>query len=182
MLDADALATFVLFAADPNLSRAAKRLHLSQPAVHAQIKRLAEVVGAPLYRRAGRGLVLTKEGLELAAFGRDLEERTTELLGRLRGRSETVRVVLAAGAGALLFVLGEGIRAFTRDRRERLEVLTTDGGATVEAIASGVAHVGVAALDTTPPELESRVLTEVPQVLVTPREHPLAKVRRVRIA
>src|SRR5262245_13895557 len=141
MLDADALRTFAVFAQDENLSRAAQRLHLSQPAVHAQIKRLAHAVGAPLYRRSGRGLVLTTEGTEVAAFARDLEERTTELIASVRGDPQEMRVVLAAGAGALLFVLGDGMRAFTRDRAERLDVPTADGRAAVEAVTSGVAHV-----------------------------------------
>jgi DNA-binding transcriptional LysR family regulator len=182
MLDSDALHTFAVFAEETNLSRAAKRLHLSQPAVHAQLKRLAEAVGAPLYRRAGRGLVLTKEGVEVVAFARDLEERTRELLATIRGEQEESRVVLAAGAGALLFVLGEGMRAFARERSERLDVITADGRTAIDAVTSGVAHVGVSAAGTALPEgLEARPITDVPQVLVAPREHPLAKKRRVAI-
>lgn len=104
-LDETALRTFASFAEDANLSRAAKRLHLSQPAVHAQIKRLEEALAVPLYRRVGRTLALTREGVEVAAFAREQAERTRELVARVRGEPDEARVVLAAGAGALLHVL-----------------------------------------------------------------------------
>ncbi len=69
MISSDRLHTFAVFAEDNNLSRAAKRLHLSQPAVHAQLKALADELGVPLYQRAGRGLVLTKEGVDSSDSG-----------------------------------------------------------------------------------------------------------------
>jgi hypothetical protein len=47
------LRAFAAFAEDANMSRAARRLHLSQPAVHAQLRRLSEALGAPLYQRLG---------------------------------------------------------------------------------------------------------------------------------
>jgi DNA-binding transcriptional LysR family regulator len=182
MLDADSLRAFGAFAEDASLSRAAKRLHLSQPAVHAQIKRLAEAVGAELYRRSGRGLTLTAEGIEVAAFARDLEARTGDLVARLHGEEAERRVVLAAGAGALLFVLGEGMRAFARAPAARLDVITADGQASLEAVLSGVAQVGVAALDGVPASLDARLVTEVPQVLVAPKDHALARKRRVSLS
>ncbi|MBX3192889.1 MAG: LysR family transcriptional regulator [Labilithrix sp.] len=184
MIDSTALRAFAAFAEDANLSRTARRLHLSQPAVHAQLKRLSEALGVPLYERAGRGLVLTREGVEVAAFARDAEERARDLVARLRGEGEARRVVLAAGAGALLHVLGEGLRAFARAYEGRLDIVTADGAAAVDAVARGVAHVGVTAAHEarTWSDLEEHRLTEVGQVLVVPRDHRLASRRRVTLA
>lgn len=179
-LDETALRTFASFAEDANLSRAAKRLHLSQPAVHAQIKRLEEALAVPLYRRVGRTLALTREGVEVAAFAREQAERTRELVARVRGEPDEARVVLAAGAGALLHVLGPAIRTFTRRARAALEVRTVDGPTAVALVREGTAHVGVAAVPP-PADLETRDVTEVPQVLVVPREHRLARRRSVRL-
>src|SRR6185436_6917897 len=81
------LRAFAAFAEDPNLSRTARRLHLSQPAVHAQLARLSEALAVPLYRRAGRALVLTREGTEVAAFARESEERAREIVARMRGET-----------------------------------------------------------------------------------------------
>ena len=183
------LHAFATFAEDANLSRTAKRLHLSQPAVHAQLRKLAEALGVPLYQRAGRGLVLTREGVEVAAFARDAEERSRDLVARLGGEGAERRVVLSAGAGALLHVLGEGMRTFARAYAGRFEIVTADGPAATDAVVRGAAHVGVLAVTTTGPaaagaagaELDVHRITEMGQVAVVPREHPLATKRRLSL-
>jgi len=182
MIETSWLRALAAFAQDPNLSRTAHLLHLTQPAVHAQLRKLSEALGAPLYRREGRGLVLTAEGVEAAAFARDFEERARELRARVGGGARQDHVVLAAGTGALLYVVGPGLKAFTKRHGGRLEVLSADGAASVDAVRSGLAHVGVAALDLPPAGLEVQPLSTVEQVLVTPRDHRLAKRRRVAIA
>jgi DNA-binding transcriptional LysR family regulator len=181
MIETSWLRAFAAFAEDANISRAARRLHLSQPAVHAQLRRLSEAVGAPLYRRAGRGLVLTAEGSEVAAFARDFEERTRDLVARLGGDARGGPVVLAAGAGALLYVIGEGLRAFGRQGRAPLELLTLDAPGAVEAVRSGLAHLGVGAMDSEPEGVEVHALTMVEQMLVLPRDHPLVNRRRLSV-
>lgn len=190
MIHSDWLEAFAAFAEDANLSRTAKRLHLSQPAVHAQLRKLGDALGVPLYQRAGRGLVLTREGICVAAFARDAEERSRELVARLRGEADADRrVVLAAGAGALLHVLGDGMRAFSRGYDGRLEIVTADGAAAEDAVARGSAHVGVLAVPAGTPhgttagaDLDVHRITEVGQVVVVPRDHRLARRRRLGLA
>src|SRR5262249_38523208 len=58
-------------------------------------------------------------------------------------------------------------------------LLTRDREGTIEALRSGEAQVGVAALDVLPDGLEATLLTEVGLSLVLPEAHPLAKKRRV---
>jgi LysR family transcriptional regulator, low CO2-responsive transcriptional regulator len=70
MVEASWLTALTSFALDENMSRAAKRLHLSQPAVHAQLKKLGAALDVTLYRRVGRGLKLTPEGIGVLAFAR----------------------------------------------------------------------------------------------------------------
>ena len=183
MLSSDRLHTFAVFAEDTNLSRAARRLHLSQPAVHAQLKALADELGVPLYQRAGRGLVLTREGAEVAAFARDLEERTHELVARLRGEGPESALVLAAGAGALVHLLASGLRAFSRSHpKTRVEVVAADASDAVDRVRRGLAHVGVGVLGAPPAELETHVLARAAQIVVVPRDHRLASKRAVRLA
>jgi DNA-binding transcriptional LysR family regulator len=134
-----------------------------------------------LYRRAGRSLALTPEGTEVAAFARDFDDRSRELVARLGGRADQGSLVLAAGAGALLYVIGEGLRAFRRQPGGPLELLTADAAAAVEAVRAGNAHVGVGALDADPEGLKTRTLTSVEQVVVMPQDHRLARRRRVSL-
>lgn len=59
------LRTFVTVAQQGHLTQAAELLHLSQPAVTAQIKALEEEVGMPLFERSAGGVSLTRAGQEL---------------------------------------------------------------------------------------------------------------------
>lgn len=63
--DLQTLRAFVAVAREGNVSRAAVRLHLSQPAVSLQLKRLAESTGLTLFTRTPHGLVLTRDGAAL---------------------------------------------------------------------------------------------------------------------
>ncbi|MDC0322818.1 LysR family transcriptional regulator, partial [Verrucomicrobiales bacterium] len=53
---------FVMAAEEANMSRAAARLNVSQPAVSRQIKDLEEELGLPLFVREPNGLSLTEGG------------------------------------------------------------------------------------------------------------------------
>lgn len=59
------LRTFVTVAQQGHLTQAAELLHLSQPAVTAQIKALEEEVGMPLFERTAGGVSVTRAGQEL---------------------------------------------------------------------------------------------------------------------
>ncbi|HEU0187003.1 MAG TPA: LysR family transcriptional regulator [Gallionellaceae bacterium] len=61
-MDLHQLRIFVAIANHGNLTRASEELHLSQPAVSAQIKALEEELGVSLFNREPRGMVLTAAG------------------------------------------------------------------------------------------------------------------------
>ena len=56
------LKTFVMVAEEGHLTRAAERLHTSQPAVSAHIKALEDELGVALFKRTPKGMLLTREG------------------------------------------------------------------------------------------------------------------------
>ena len=63
--DPQTLRAFVAVAREGNVSRAAQRLHLSQPAVSLQLKALAEATGLQLFTRTPKGMALTQDGAAL---------------------------------------------------------------------------------------------------------------------
>jgi LysR family transcriptional activator of nhaA len=72
------------------VTRASQRMHVSQPTVSAQVRRLEASLGRKLFARSGRGLVLTDFGRviyryadEIFGLGRDLMDAAQ---GRARGR------------------------------------------------------------------------------------------------
>jgi DNA-binding transcriptional LysR family regulator len=74
-LDWDKLRLFELVAEAGSFTEAARRVHMSQPALSRQIGALEEQVGAKLFHRHARGLAMTHEGEQLRAASHDMQER-----------------------------------------------------------------------------------------------------------
>jgi DNA-binding transcriptional LysR family regulator len=66
LTDLRTLTAFVTVAREGNVTRASELLHLTQPAVTLQLKRLSEACGVQLFRRTGKGLELTQSGIALS--------------------------------------------------------------------------------------------------------------------
>lgn len=79
---------FVTVAEEEHVTRAAERLHVSQPPVSRQIRALEDELGQALFERKGRGVVLTDYGRSFAARANAiLREVDDILLEAKRGRS-----------------------------------------------------------------------------------------------
>jgi LysR family transcriptional activator of mexEF-oprN operon len=76
--DLNLLRVFVVVASARSVTRAASQLYLTQPAVSAALRRLTQAVGAPLFVRSGRGLMLSQRGERLYASVRPLLEDMVE--------------------------------------------------------------------------------------------------------
>lgn len=176
------LRSFVAFAEQLNFTRAAERLHISQPALHVQIKKLGETVGRPLYRREGRALRLTPEGERLASFGREVATRGAQVLAELRGETPAGPVVLAAGQGALHYLLGPALRRFTKQAQTPLRVLSLAGPDALRALRDARASAAVVAGEDPGGDLVATPLREVGQHVIVPIDHRLANRRSVRPA
>ena len=88
MLDIVRLRILAAIAAHGSVTKAAKQLNYSQPAVSHHLARLEAETGARLVQRVGRGIRLTPEGQHLA-------RRAAEIVGRV----DTTAVELAAMVG-----------------------------------------------------------------------------------
>ena len=73
-------------AREGNVSRAAERLHRSQPAVSLQLKALAEATGLKLFHRTPQGMVLTPDGAALLPMA----ERALSALGEFAGAAASL--------------------------------------------------------------------------------------------
>ncbi len=76
-----------------SIARAAERLHLTQPSVSIQVRKLSEALELPLYEVLGKRLHLTDAGREVVAAGRelfatigDLDQRLNDLKGLESGQ------------------------------------------------------------------------------------------------
>ena len=73
-MDWRALQDVVIVAETGSLSAAARRLNVSQPTVGRRIEQLEEQLGALLFNRTARGLVLTKLGESILNHAKQMEE------------------------------------------------------------------------------------------------------------
>lgn len=173
----DGLRAFAVFAETLNFTHAAERLHLSQPALHVKIAELAKNLGRPLYIRQGRRLELTCKGHELAAFALEMNQRVGTFLDVFQERDQARPLVVAAGEGAYLYLMGPALKAYAGP----LQLLTTRAAETLEAIRSGHAHLGVGSFAPPAEGVQLSPLCRVGQVLVIPAGHRLARQRSVRL-
>lgn len=171
----DALASFAVFAEQLNFTRAAEVLHISQPALHTKVNKLAATLGRPLYARQGRAIVLTSAGEAVARFARELDARMSLFLAEMGGTALTRPLVLAAGEGAYLYLLGDLIREYVHGAdHPPLKLVNCDRARTLAAVRSGRADLGISVLETVPDDLHTTLLASYPPVLVMPADHPLA--------
>lgn len=86
-LDWEKLRLFETVADAGSFTEAARRLHMSQPALSRQVQALEDALGAKLFHRHARGLAMTHEGEQLHTATHDM----SELLERSRQRIEASR-------------------------------------------------------------------------------------------
>jgi len=99
-MDLTQLRAFISVAHEGNLTRAAEKLHLTQPAVSLQIKGLQESLGLQLFNRSASGMVLTVEGNTLLPLAErilaDVQELRRHASG-LRSSDDVLTGTLAIG-------------------------------------------------------------------------------------
>src|SRR4029077_5344372 len=71
-----------------SLTRAGDRLHLTQSALSHQLRDIESRLGAPLFLRVGKRLVLTPAGERLLVSARDVLRRLDETEGEIRQMAE----------------------------------------------------------------------------------------------
>lgn len=104
-MDWDKLRVFHAVAEAGSLTHAGEALHLSQSAVSRQIRGLEDQVGAPLFHRHPRGLILTSEGEQLYNATQAISKEITAANARIRDARDEVsgelRVTTTVGFGTL---------------------------------------------------------------------------------
>ena len=107
-MDWDKLRIFHAVAEQGSITHAGEMLHLSQSAVSRQVHALEQAVGAPLFHRHPRGLLLTSEGEILFETTAQITRRLNAATGEIRGVKEGVygglRVTCSVDFGLLWLI------------------------------------------------------------------------------
>ncbi len=144
-LDMDVLRTFSTGMELGSFARAAERLGRSTSAVSAQLKKLEEQAGVPVFRKAGRGLALTEAGEIMLAYARRLLDLNDEAVAALKDvhLEGWVRLGLQEDFGETLLpqVLGRFTRA---NPRVKVEARVTRNAELLEQVAAGKLDLALA--------------------------------------
>lgn len=175
------LKIFEAVARQLSITRAAEELHLSQPAVSMQMKKLADAVGQPLMEQEGKRVRLTAAGEDLATSAREvirsLKHFELGLVARKGLTSGFLR--LAAITTATYFVprlLGEFAKLHP-GVKVSLRVVNREQA--LESLAAGLEDIYVLGQ---PPEnlaITAQPFMDNPLVVIASPDHPLARKRNI---
>ncbi|GMG86118.1 LysR family transcriptional regulator [Biformimicrobium ophioploci] len=160
---------------------AARALHLTQPTVSMQLRKLSEAVGLPLYFQVGRRLQLTDAGREMVSSAREILscfERLDMRLTKMRGLTAgTLRIAVVTTAKYFIpHLIGEFCKLYP-DISVELKVGNREQIA--QRMAEGLDDFCVFSH---PPKKEEYLLTEfLPNrlVAIAPEQHELAGRERI---
>ncbi len=171
---------FIVLAEELHFSRAAARLHMSQPPLTQQIQRLEGRVGHALLHRTSRRVELTAAGRVFYEAARAVVRETQHALDITRsvGRGEGGVLTLATPPSLMLDTLPRVIRRF-RDRFPGVDLRLREMATSriLEALESGGADLGLVRGLKTPASLPTLAGWKEGLVAILPPGHALTKVR-----
>lgn len=171
--DLDVMRSFVTGMELGSFARAAERLGRSTSAVSAQLKKLEEQAGTPIFRKAGRGLALTDSGEMLLGYARRLLEINDEAAIALRGAALSGQVRLGLQQDFGETVLPQVLARFARAHpRVRIEARIARNAELLAGIRGGELDLALAWDDGSPSPKGEKV-AELPLCWVASASEPL---------
>lgn len=167
-----------------SITAASEALHLTQPTISTQLKKLADAIGMPLYQRVGRGREFTDAGRALAATARevlDSFERLDMKLADLRGlKAGTLRIAVVTTSKYFIpHLLGSFCEQYPQ---VDLQFRVGNREQIIRRLHDGLDDLYVFSH---PPEDEDIVVTDFlpnPLVAIAPLDHPLAQRSELSLA
>ncbi|WKB55404.1 LysR family transcriptional regulator [Eleftheria terrae] len=175
-LDLNLLVTLEALLVEQNVTKAAARLHLSQPAVSAQLARLRDVFDDPLLIPAQRGMTPTAKALELLQPLRQALDQVRVTVSSHRHfdpASATLTVAIACTdylQVALLQPLVLQLR--TRAPGVRVAMRQLDPAQLEAQLLRGEVDLALMTPQVAPPGMRARHLFDERYVLIGRRHHP----------
>ena len=158
---------------------AAAELHLTQPAISHQLKKLETEIGETLVSRSRPRVRLLPAGAEVLATAERIEAELKELALRFSSPSPTAaRGVLRVAASTLgiIYLYGDLLEEFIR-RYPGIELIVTaaeSGIGAARQVLAGTTDVAFTPFPVNLPNLETVPLGDTEHVVIVSRAHPLA--------
>ena len=162
-IDLNLLVILDALLSEQHVTRAAERLHLSQPAVSHALARLRDLLGDPLLVRQGGALVATARALELTTPLAEALAQVQALLAPNRFDPATAKRrfrVAMSDYGAAIF-LPQLVRALRREAPGiDLQIVQTSREGMIDGVLNGDLDLAAGVFPDTPAELRTTPLFE----------------------
>jgi DNA-binding transcriptional LysR family regulator len=183
-MDFRRLQCFVALAEELHFNRAAKRLHMTQPAVSQNLRQLEADVKVQLVARTRRHVALTRAGETFLVEARRLLEQADTAVERARrmDRGETGQLHIGTTQSALFIVLPEILRRF-KQRLPDVGVIVQEmnGAAQEQALLDGDIQVGMLHPPLSDASLRCRIVARIKFDVALSAESPLAKKKELTL-
>jgi LysR family hydrogen peroxide-inducible transcriptional activator len=160
--------------------RAAELCHVSQPSLSAQLAQLEDALGARLFERERRPLLLTPAGEQLVERARRLLVDADDLVGAAKQLGDPLSGALRIGVIPTIspYLLPEIVPGIRRQHPALTALWVEDKTETlVASLGEGKLDAALLALEANLGTLEHEVIARDPFVLATPVGHALAEKR-----
>jgi DNA-binding transcriptional LysR family regulator len=165
---------FVAVAEELHISRAAQRLHVAQPAVSEQIRKLERDLGVELLDRTGRRIALTNAGAAFLAEARRVLEgaQLARLAAHNAQEREAIRVRIGYATAALPAIVPRALQRLTSGM-PRLEASMHEGAPLelIDAVHAGRLDAAIVSLPAPTTGLRVTPLGEQRAVAALPMRH-----------
>lgn len=169
---------FVAVAQELHFGRAAQKLHIAQPPLSQQIRRLEEIVGCILFQRTSRSVRLTPAGEALLESAQRTLTRVGEDLDSVRSiaRGEVGSLSVGFVSSAMFSRLPHALSTYRkRYPKVCLSLHEFHSKQLIEAIRKREIHVGLVRDPGPIPDLHSETVLKEPLIAIFPKRHPLAR-------
>lgn len=172
---------FLTVAQEQNFTRAAEKLHLTQPTLSRQLRELELTYGTDLFNRGARRVTLTEKGMLLRRRAEEILSLVEKTEGEIGATEESVSGEVRIGAGESIhfgYIMDVAAELRRKYPKVRFQIITGDGSAVMYQLDRGLIDFAFAYGKMDP---EKYAVLELPEALLDkwgillPGESELAK-------
>jgi DNA-binding transcriptional LysR family regulator len=175
------LQVFAAVARQLSFSRAARELHLSQPAVSMQVKQLEAQAGLPLFEQLGKRLYLTEAGRALSrqvhTIQRQVEE-VSQTLAALKGVNEGILDITLIST-AKYFAPRYLARFCAPYPGVKLKLTVCNRAGLLQRLLDNETDLAIMGHPPEGLDIVAEPFARNPHAVIAPPDHPLARARRI---
>ncbi len=144
MLEGRLLTYFLVVAREQNMTRAAAQLHISQPALSAQIAGLERQLGIKLFKRTNKSTRLTEDGILFRARAQELIDLTNKIESEFTAGNGDISgdICLGCGETCIMSHISALFREIQKEYPDiRLHIYSGDAEGVIERLDKGLLDI-----------------------------------------